>query len=124
MKVCLIQQTSAYFVSFELTTTNTVLKSSNADIFSDFHNCANLTDLSTKCLTKSASIKNCKLFICFACKANYPKSDLFAYITQSSTEIVEDYFELAFYKVEWRQLAKDFYHENTDVFLIVPRYIF
>lgn len=120
VKECLIQQTLGYFVSFEHTHAETIPDSSNANIFCDFHDYANLTFSLKKCLTKSVSVKICELFYCFACKADYPKSDLHACITFSPTEKFEGYFELAFYKLDFRQLAKDFYLENANDFSIVP----
>lgn len=120
VKECLIQQTLAHFVSLEHIHVETEPERSNADIFCDFHDYANLTFSLKKCLTKLVSEKICELFDCFACKADYPKSNLHACITFSPTEKFEGYFELAFYKLDFRQLAKDFYHENVNDFTIVP----
>ena len=43
-----------------------------------------------------------------------------ACISQPPSEKLEGYFELSFYKIDWRQLAKEFYNENADTFFTVP----
>lgn len=76
------------------------------DNFCNLHDdYAKLTHLLTKRLTKSASLKVCESFHCFACKDNYPKSEIQAGNTQSSTDkFIKEYFQIAFFKVDWYQL--------------------
>ena len=120
VKECLLQQTLAHFVFYEHSQSDKELNDSNPDIYRDFHDFANLSHSLAKCLTKYVSKTIDEIFNCFACKENYPLSDLHACVTQSATEKFEEYFDIAFYKLDWRQLAKDFYAENVNDFLIVP----
>ena len=120
VKECLLQNTLAHFVSYEHSQRETEVDNSNSDTFCDLHNFINLTSSLTKCLTKYVSGKINEIFHCFACKEKYPMSDLHSCATYSFTEKFEEYFDVAFYNLDWRQIAKDFYNENVNDFLFVP----
>ena len=116
----LLRNTLAHFVSYEHCNRDAQMDSTNPDIFCDFHDYANLTHSLTKLLTKYVSKKICDIFKCFACSENYPMSDLHACASESPSEKFSEYFESAFYNLDWRQLAKDFYKENEYDFSVVP----
>ena len=115
----LIKDTLAHFVSHEHSQHSEVENSNDSILYCDFHDYANLIHSLSQCLCKALSLKIMDIFICFGCESGYPKPDFHDCEFQSNAEKLDKYFELSFYMLDWRLIAKNFYNENATEFHVL-----
>ena len=119
LKEHLIKETVAYFLSHEHCKSSNVENVRDSQVFYDFHDYTNLIHSLGKCLLRALSLKITEIFVCSGCNSGYPKPDFHDCESLTNEEKFDLYFELAFYKLDWQQIAKNFYSENASDFHVI-----
>lgn len=120
VKEILIRKTLSHFVLRESKSQSISANDLDNDNFfnSEMANFTELTDSLSECLTNAISLKISEFLNCFACENDLPKSYPHNCALTSREEKYINCFDVVFYKLDWRHIAKDFYCKNSNKFLM------